>query len=277
MNLITLFLSSVTPAFPFAYLLCIYIERIPYDLPVLPCAKWSYQQKRSLTFLKIKRLNELHKYIFSTRFLAVFICLTVVLFFTYPKFIESFYGVFGVYSPAQLPVGLFIIYLGISTSFIVMSFIDLDHLILPDRFTVGGVILGVTSSMVFPVLQETEFVLTALAKSLLGAVMGFGVLWLLNYLFKIVVKRDSFGFGDVKLLAAFGAFWGSGSVFIIFFLSTLIGSLLGLPTLVRKYIGGESGMSSEIPFGPALCIAGFVFMTWDVFFEKIFRLYALID
>lgn len=89
------------------------------------------------------------------------------------------------------------------------AFIDLEHMILPDSITFGGIVLGVvTSSLRDLPIQD----------SLLGAVIAFVVIWLpFIFLYKGLLGRTGMGMGDAKLLALAGAWFGwQGAVFVLF-------------------------------------------------------------
>ena len=109
-----------------------------------------------------------------------------------------------------------------------------------------------------PALHGTEGRLTALVYSGVGAALGWGILWAVAVLGKLVFRKDAMGFGDVKLLGAIGAFMGWRSVLCIIMLSSLAGSMVGL-TLVAAH---RKEMQSKIPYGPYLALAAVVWMLW---------------
>jgi leader peptidase (prepilin peptidase)/N-methyltransferase len=136
------------------------------------------------------------------------------------------------------------------------TYIDIDHMILPDRVTIGGIITGLLFSFMFPVLQDSGSHLSALLRSLTGMAVGGGFLWAVALAGKAVFKKDAMGFGDVKLLAALGAWFGWPCVPFIVFISSLTGSIAGVALIVA----GQKKLQSRIPFGPYIVLAAVFWM-----------------
>ncbi|MCL1888631.1 MAG: prepilin peptidase [Kiritimatiellaeota bacterium] len=154
---------------------------------------------------------------------------------------------------AQLPV-----FMAFAASLVCASFIDIDHYILPDRITIGGTVAGLALSALLPQLHNAPSWLAGLGRSALGAGCGFAALWLVAVLGKLVFKKDAMGFGDVKLMAMFGAFFGWQSLPFVLFLGSLAGSLVG----VFLILTGRRERSGIIPFGPFLCAGALAWMFW---------------
>ncbi len=167
--------------------------------------------------------------------------------------------------------------------------IDIDHLIIPDRFSVGGFVAGVVLALIFPslhgfthglfVINSISSVITAVAGGLIGSAL---VLWI-GLIAEIILRRDAMGFGDVKLMGAIGAFCGwQGALFAIFggaLIGTLGVSLLYLARLAglvkfpptgedsEEAAGDEDSVGEsednffgrEVPFGPMLALAGLLY------------------
>lgn len=131
---------------------------------------------------------------------------------------------------------------------IVVSFIDLDHMILPDVFTLSGIVIGLVGAAVNP---ERSFV-----SALAGMLMGGGFLWLIAYLYLLFRKEEGMGGGDIKLLAWMGAVLGWTSIPFIILGSSIAGSIVGLVLAART----KAGLKSTIPFGPYLALAALVYM-----------------
>ena len=237
------------------------IKRIPLDIPLFACGNYTKRERESLRVIhsRSRKLGYVKVSVNPRDYFVVF-----VTFISFLLLASKFAGVPSSMALAWIaPVDsytLLPVYLIVVCSLIVMSFIDIDHFILPDRFTIGGVIFGLLSSICFPSLHDTSDRFLSLGYSLFGAIVGFGFLWSFGVIAKLIVGQDAMGFGDVKLLAAFGSFFGVEAVFLIFFFSTLVGAIMGLPLLYSKYIKKTSGVGSEIPFGPALCISAFLYL-----------------
>ena len=148
------------------------------------------------------------------------------------------------------------VYLLFAAALVMATFIDLDHLILPDRVTLGGMILGPVLSFALPALQGQTDRLPALLHSLIGLALGYGLLWLVATLGRLILKRDAMGMGDWKLLGAIGACLGAQAVLFTIFVSSLTGTLLGLALIAAR----RKALQSKIPYGPHLALAAVLWM-----------------
>ncbi len=155
----------------------------------------------------------------------------------------------------MVPVGWLVV-----TGLILGAFIDFDHQYLPDRVTIGGMLLGVPLSFAVPELQGETLRLTALCWSLGGMAIGFCGLWTLGWLASKAFKKDAMGFGDVKLLGAIGAFFGPWAILFTVLVSSFVGSVVGIGMLVRGK--ARIGEGKVIPYGPFLAIGVLAWMFW---------------
>lgn len=130
------------------------------------------------------------------------------------------------------------------------TFVDFDHMILPDRVTLGGIAAGLVLSPLVPALHGTNSALGALTASLIGAVAGLGLLGGVAILGKWIFRKDAMGMGDVKLLGAVGALLGWRATLFTVMASAFVGSVVGLILLARK----SKGLESRIPYGPYLAM-----------------------
>jgi leader peptidase (prepilin peptidase)/N-methyltransferase len=138
---------------------------------------------------------------------------------------------------------------------IALTFIDLDTTLLPDQLTYPLLWIGLLLSLTNPVWAPGASPVTPF-DSILGAVIGYMSLWTLNWLFKLIRKEDGMGYGDFKLFAAFGAWFGFKMLLPIILFASLVGSLAGVWILWRQ----RKGMQTRIPFGPYLAAAGWLFL-----------------
>lgn len=136
------------------------------------------------------------------------------------------------------------------------TFIDLDWYILPDRVTIGGMVVGVAASAFLPQLHGENTWLGGLVWSGIGLAAGFGVLYLVSVVGKAVYKKEAMGFGDVKLMGAVGAFFGWQAVVFTLFVSSLLGSLVGIGLIVAK----KRDLQGKIPYGPFIAAAAILWM-----------------
>jgi leader peptidase (prepilin peptidase) / N-methyltransferase len=146
------------------------------------------------------------------------------------------------------------------------TFVDLDHYILPDRVTIGGMILGLALSPLVPALHQTPAPLTALLRSAIGCAAGFGILWLIATLGSLAFRKEAMGFGDVKLMGAVGAFLGWKAVLFTVIGSSLLGSVVG----VALILAGKRHLQGRIPYGPFIAVAAIIWIFWG---PLLFNLY----
>lgn len=139
-------------------------------------------------------------------------------------------------------------YIVFGWSLLVVSFIDFDHMILPDVFTLSGIVIGLAGAAINP---ERSFI-----NALAGMLMGGGFLWLIAYLYLLFRKEEGMGGGDIKLLAWMGAVLGWTSIPFIILGSSIVGSIVGLVLAARS----GAGLKSTIPFGPYLALAALIYM-----------------
>jgi leader peptidase (prepilin peptidase)/N-methyltransferase len=138
------------------------------------------------------------------------------------------------------------------------TFVDFEHMIIPDRVTIGGMIAGLALSALAPSLHGERTIVASLMASGIGLVLGFGILWLVSVLGKIAFKKDAMGFGDVKLLGAIGAFLGWKAVLFTILFSSFAGSIVGMAFI----LGGRKEWQSRIPYGPYIALAAVVWILW---------------
>jgi len=139
-------------------------------------------------------------------------------------------------------------YLIFAWSLVVVSFIDLDLMILPDVFTLSGIVIGLAGALINP---ERSFY-----SSLAGVLMGGGFLWLIAYIYLVLRKEEGMGGGDIKLLAWIGAVLGWTSIPFVVLASSIVGSVIGLGLALRS----KAGLKSVIPFGPYLAMAAILYL-----------------
>lgn len=182
---------------------------------------------------------------------------------------------------------------------IAAAFIDIDTMEIPDRFSIGGFVVGCLCSVAVPGLHgfvDSGFVLVdGLAggvEGLLGAFVGSGLILWLALVAEAILRKEAMGFGDVKLMGAIGAFCGwQGAVFALFggavlgLLGVVLGKLFvrsSAPTgrtdaAAADAVEIDESAAQRIPFGPALAAGALVYMLWmqapvDAYFAGIWEL-----
>jgi leader peptidase (prepilin peptidase)/N-methyltransferase len=161
----------------------------------------------------------------------------------------------------------FFFYTVLVCALIVASFVDIKHRIIPDEISLGGIIFGfilnaVRGISLNPFIYKPKY----LFDSLLGILIGGGMIYLTGFLFDLVYfkmlkkppiqgETESMGFGDVKLLAMVGAFLGWQKAVATFFLAPFFGLIVGIINLAVK-------KDHTIPYGPFLALAAVISLFW---------------
>ncbi len=130
---------------------------------------------------------------------------------------------------------------------LILFFIDLETFYLPDFLTYFLVILALIGSY-FEITNINIF------DSFIGCVVGFLVLYVVNFLYKAYRKVDGFGGGDFKLLAGLGAWFGWPSLLIIIGISSILALIFIL--LMSIFKQSKFQLNSMLPFGPFLILSG---------------------
>ena len=166
---------------------------------------------------------------------------------------------------------------------IAATFIDLDHMIIPDVFTLGLGVAGVLLSLLVPALHgqhSGSFLLDSIrsgATSLQGLLIGSGLVLWIALLAEVVLKKEAMGFGDVKFVGAIGAFCGWQGAVVSIFGGALIGTVWFAVALVWQKIAGRPtavapptetpegepaalAFGAQVPFGPMLAIAAALYL-----------------
>ena len=117
------------------------------------------------------------------------------------------------------------------------TFVDLEHMIIPDRVSLGGIVLGLTFSALAPSLHGQPDAYGGFISSLLGASLGVGLLWGIAILGKIIFRKDA--------------------IFTLM-VSSFLGAIVG----VSMIVAGKKEMQSRIPFGPYIAGAALIWMLW---------------
>lgn len=136
------------------------------------------------------------------------------------------------------------------------TFVDLAEMWIPDRVSIGGMIVFPVLSVLVPELHGAAGWAAGLKASLIGLAAGFVTFWLIGKFGTAVFKKDAMGFGDVKLMGALGALLGWQAVLYILFFSALAGSVIGVALIALN----KKELSSQIPYGPYLALAAFSWM-----------------
>ena len=138
---------------------------------------------------------------------------------------------------------------GFSATLVALTLIDWDTTLLPDDLTLPLLWAGLIASA----LRFTD---VPLAQSVWGAVAGYMSLWLVYQAFKLLTGKEGMGYGDFKLFAALGAWFGWQALVPIILMASVIGAVIGIGMKFASSLR-EGGY---VPFGPFLALAGLTAM-----------------
>ncbi|HYD33581.1 MAG TPA: A24 family peptidase [Methylophilaceae bacterium] len=133
---------------------------------------------------------------------------------------------------------------------VALTFIDFDTQLLPDSITLPLLWLGL--------LVNLNEGFTDLQSAVVGAMAGYLILWSIYWLFKLITGKEGMGYGDFKLLAAIGAWFGWQLLPAVILLSSLLGSIIGIGLIVLA----RRGRNVPMPFGPYLALGGICALFW---------------
>lgn len=143
-----------------------------------------------------------------------------------------------------------LLYCFFAAALVAMTFIDLEHRIIPDEISLGGaaVALALAALGYGP----------GLAGAIAGVLLGSGLFWGLAWAYERFTGREGLGMGDVKLMALIGATLGWQGVFGTVLISSIAGSLVGGALLVLR----RGNLRTAVPYGPFLALGAFIMLFW---------------
>ncbi len=157
--------------------------------------------------------------------------------------------------------GLLVSYLIMTCGFIVATFVDLEHRIIPDEVSVGGMFVGLLLSLLIPELHGLPRggglfpYFLSFWRSILGVLIGGGSIYAMGLLGELIFKKEAMGGGDVKLMAMVGAFLGWKYALLAFFIAPFFGAVYGIIEKIRT-------KDSTIAYGPFLVLGSLISLFW---------------
>jgi leader peptidase (prepilin peptidase)/N-methyltransferase len=168
--------------------------------------------------------------------------------FRYPM-VEIISGLFAVAALYKFGLSLETpVYYVFIACLLVITFIDIDHRIIPDMITLPGIPIFFLASFALPDMTYKD--------SLLGLLAGGGSLYLVAWTYQTLAKKEGMGGGDIKLLAMMGVLIGWKGVLFTIFVSSFVGTILGLGVMVYT----RANMKLAVPFGPFLSVGAVTYI-----------------
>lgn len=250
------------------------IFRIPYRKSILYPAsrcflcltpiKWYYNIPVLGYFILGGRCSFCHQR-FSFRYVVIEVLMGFISLSLFVK-ISSFYS--------------YIVLMYFMSAIIVLSFIDIDHWLLPDRITIPSIALGIVFSACGYILPSGGYV--DFKASIIGAFVSFSILFMLGFIASKILGKEALGGGDVKFMAMIGAFLGWRAFIPVLLMAALQGAIFGILQIIyskiniRRIVLDNNGVYSvfkdksdlftptphHIPFGPFLGLAAYEYIIW---------------
>lgn len=140
------------------------------------------------------------------------------------------------------------IYFVFVASLIVLTFIDIDHQLIPDVITLPGILIGIAASFALPAISFKN--------SIFGLLTGGGSLLAVAWTYHFITKKEGMGGGDIKLLAMIGSFLGWKGVLFTIFTASLAGAIVGVIIMLST----RKDMKLAVPFGPFLSFGAVLYI-----------------
>jgi len=181
----------------------------------------------------------------------------------YPS-IELLTGFMSLAVALVIPFGWPLLFaLGFTWVLISLTFIDFDTMLLPDQLTLPLLWFGLIINM--------SGTFSGLTDAVLGAVFGYLSLWSIYWGFKLLTGKEGMGYGDFKLLAALGAWFGWQALPMIILLSSFAGAIIGIAVIATS----KDKQSRPMPFGPYLAIAGWIYLVYGFELNELYYSWVL--
>ncbi|MCX7047673.1 MAG: prepilin peptidase [Candidatus Sumerlaeota bacterium] len=186
-----------------------------------------------------------------------------------------------------------VVFIALTSLLIISTFTDLDHWIIPDSMSLGGAAAGIVLLALAPLCGPRAMRLAVvalapapayawwgpLANSAFGAAFGYGMLWAVGVMGKLLFRKEAMGMGDLKLFACIGAFLGWVNCLLVLGVASFIGSGIGLTTILLQKIAEwkspegeghtEAGKFHHLPFGPSIAIATYILLFFQPYIISI--------
>jgi len=201
--------------------------------PVCNTAIRWYDNIPLLSFIVLRRRCRSCQALISWRYPAVELLMALLSLALFKQFgLSAASGIYFLYTAALLAI----------------IFIDAEHQLIPDMISLPGIVVGLALALVNPYVGWQDAVI--------GILAGGGSFYLIAWVYYLITKREGMGGGDIKLLAMIGAFQGWQALPFVVFISSLLGTVVGIGAMVKQRKGGRT----VIPYGPFLAIAALFYL-----------------
>lgn len=148
-----------------------------------------------------------------------------------------------------IPMPNIILYIPVIFALILTFCLDIKYMIIPDTSSIIIGIVGILNLIL-------NFSLDNCINSLIGLIIGGMFFLVINFVFKLITKKTGFGFGDIKLLASIGLFFGYKNVLVVIIMSVFLSAAFGIMFLIVNYF--RKIKEEYLPFGPFIVISTLV-------------------
>jgi leader peptidase (prepilin peptidase)/N-methyltransferase len=167
------------------------------------------------------------------------------------------------------------IYMAFAAAMVLVTFVDLTDWTIPNEITFPGIPAGVVCAVVAMIYPESGLIYNDPLMSFVGLLVGGGSLYLMDLISLLLLKKRGMGFGDVKLMAMFGAFFGPLGVLVIIIIASFFGSAIGVTMILinrgKPAAPPESAQADDdddamtpgghyLPFGPYLVLGALTYL-----------------
>lgn len=153
------------------------------------------------------------------------------------------------------------IYMLLAASLVLVTFVDLTDWTIPNEVTIPGIFVGVVCALIGMIYPQSGLLLGVWWESFAGLFLGGGILYSIDKISLLLLKKRGMGFGDVKLMAMLGAFFGWKAAVLNIVVAAFLGSIIGIIFIVMAKRGGEKESKGHyLPFGPYIAVGGIVVM-----------------
>ena len=157
------------------------------------------------------------------------------------------------------------IYMLLAAGLVLVTFVDLSDWTIPNEVTIPGIFIGIGCSVVGMFYPESGLRVVSPLDAIGAGALGGGILYALDKISLLLLKKRGMGFGDVKLLAMLGTFIGWQSVLLNIVVASVLGSIVGITMIVMqrgkqtiKDDDSQEMTGHYLPFGPYLVVGGLI-------------------